>query len=110
MYHPLTAIVIFGLATSAISITITKSHLSQMTVQKWLADAPMWLRLLFSCPYCMAHYVAGALLATQSAMWPLFDKAPTLFLIQWAATVGMAAIFNGVIGSLSVFTKENAHG
>jgi len=90
-------------ATSAISITITKGGVFSKQRQ-WIKGRNSWLGKLVSCPYCLSHWVAAALVAiyqpTPLSAWLPVDLAISVFI-----TVAIAAVISGVILWLMPFSE-----
>ena len=88
---------IITLATSAISLTLSKSKMFE-PVRGRLTG--IWHDLA-SCHYCISHWIAMVLVAlTQPAIGKFF-RWPQLFLIDWfimtMAVVAVAAMVSSVI-------------
>jgi hypothetical protein len=58
-------------ATSAISLTITKSHLFS-GFREWIGDRSDLLLELFSCPWCFSHWISAGIFLFAGMRLPLF--------------------------------------
>lgn len=73
-----------GVATGVASLTITRSKLFK-PLRKFVKKRSPWLNELFTCPYCMSHWVAAGFTAW---LWPGTLK---LAVLEWLVTVAIAA-------------------
>lgn len=96
----LSGLFIMALATTAITVTLTKSSFFtglRMSARKRL---PKWLAKLFSCPYCATHWVALAVTAAY------FSLDPFVLFLAAAAVVGLSAAFTGLVIWLLPFAPD----
>lgn len=88
---PLAILLVLALATSAVSLTVTKSR-----AFAWLRVPIMrrsrWFGELISCPYCFSHWVALGLLRGADFALPLGRGLWFDCLVTWVALVGAAAV------------------
>lgn len=82
-------LIILGLATASISITLTSTPVFEW-VKELLVDWP-WTLALWNCPYCMAHWI-GLGLALVFRPLPITGTYADLFPV-WFAIVMIAALF-----------------
>ena len=54
-------LLVLALATSAISVTVTRSGVF-LGLRNFVADRSKWLGDLMHCPYCMSHWVSLVLM------------------------------------------------
>lgn len=85
----LTTLLVLGLATAAITITVTKSHLFAGVVE-WAAEKSPRLGRLLSCPWCFSHWAAALVML----LWWVGYGSP----VYWSAD--RAYIHGGVVGLL----------
>ena len=88
-------IAILALATSAASITISRSKLFS-----W----PRAILPMLRCCYCVSHWVAAGL---SCKWWSSNNSWGTLFVL-WLAVVGLGALISGVI--LKIYSVEVENG
>lgn len=85
-------------AVSAITITLTRSHLStwfKEDLTKWQSEDG-WLYKLFDCPWCMSHWVA-----LPFAVWLRDgDIFKMKFLILWLGIVMLSGLIVQFYGTL----------
>ncbi len=97
-------VVALALATSAISVTISRGGVFSRQ-RKWLLKNKNWLGRLASCPYCTSHWVAAVLVAiyqpTLLSMWRPLDLAISVFIV-----LAMGAVITGIITRLIPFEAE----
>ena len=80
--------VLTAFAVSAVSLTLTRAGLTQPLrdfIEPWV---PPYVFYLFSCAYCMSHWIALPL-----AVW--MQSGP--WWLSWFILVGMSAVISGVI-------------
>lgn len=68
-------VLILALATASISITVAKGQIFELP-RTWLKAQNAFLGELFSCPYCVSHWVTFAFVAVYrprlvQGFWPL---------------------------------------
>ena len=93
-------LVMLGLATATVSVTISQSKLFAPVRDKVSAGRP-WLGELVSCPYCLGHWVAWCLCVYNN--WFTGMVFPVLLwpgLLTWLAVVSVSALVSGLIGRL----------
>lgn len=91
----MTDILILGLAVGTASTTITQSKIFRW-LQEGIGRAHPLLHDLFSCAYCMGHWLA----ALAVALWyPISDDWVNTG-VTWLAVTGTAALVSGLIGLL----------
>lgn len=88
-------ILILALATSAISVTVTKGAIFS-GLRSWIINKSEWSGKLLSCPYCFSHWIAFALVMVYRpvlvTVWYPFDLIISVFVV-----VAVSAIISGVI-------------
>lgn len=89
----LTNLVILGLASATISTTIGSSKLFKGLRQR-VAGRSEFLGDLFSCPYCLGHYIAATLVALTS------HGDVVGLMTTWLAVTAISALISGLIGRL----------
>lgn len=94
-------VAVLALATSAISVTVSKSRVFA-SPRNWIASRSSWLGELMSCSYCTSHWVAIALIAIYRpaivTQWIVVDLLVSMF-----GLVAIAAIVSGAIIKLNPF-------
>jgi hypothetical protein len=88
-------ILAMGLATSAASVTLSKTHITE-PARRWLGKKTKLAQAsyLANCPYCISHWIAVGLV--MGLPWQGFLQ----FLVQFGSVVAIAAIGIGVIMNL----------
>lgn len=82
-------IIYLSIAAAVITLTITRGSIFQRP-RKWLKEYLPTLGALFSCPYCLTH-------------WVCFCFAGTIIgsvhhsLVMWLVMVGISTVFMGII-------------
>lgn len=91
-------IIVLALAAAAISTTITKAFIFA-PMRDWIFKQNEWFGELFSCPYCMSHWVGFVLVAIYRPvlveMWFIIDLLISVFVL-----VSISAIVSGLILNL----------
>lgn len=92
----LVTLIILGLATAAVSVTISKTKVTER-FRKWLWTFPSMqtVAYLFDCPYCVSHWIA-VVFVLATFQWPGFIP----FLIICGATIAISAFSIGGIMKL----------
>ena len=85
----LTSLIILGLASSTVSVTVGSSQLLK-PARNWIGRHSEFLGDLISCPYCLGHWVAAGIMFSAGE--------PSL--IQWLSITALSAIFSGLITRL----------
>ncbi len=97
-------ITVMAFAVSAIAVTITKAKVFQ-PIRGWIKSKSVWLGDLFSCPYCLSHWLAIIIVAIyQPDMFSFFlilDLIIAIFLM-----IAFSAIVSGIITKLFPFNNE----
>ena len=83
-------LIILSIVTASISFTITESKLF-LTLRTFLKSKNNFLGTLFSCGYCMSHWVAAILLLLYPIIiiqsdFIIIDYIITVFMISWIAS------------------------
>lgn len=73
-----------GISVGVASLTITRSR-PLRPVREWIWLRSGWWGELVSCPYCMAHWLAAAVLALY---WPGWRQA----ILEWLIVVAIGSI------------------
>jgi len=91
-------LVFISLAVSSISMTITKAEIFA-PIRNLLGRISKWLGKLFSCPYCMSHWIAlpfiilyEPTITSLDGGWAIFD-----YVLCWFAVVTLASFWSGLI-------------
>ena len=87
---------LYALAASAGSITITRTKIT-IPIRDWCLKHVRILGQLFECPWCISHWLAGAIVPTLP--W----NGVLNFLVHTFAIVAGAGLVSGVI--LTLFLK-----
>lgn len=96
MEPTLTQIAVMALAIGTVSMTITKADLFSW-LRNWLEDHNEFLFDLFSCPYCMSHWVAlGIMFLYQPLLLDTGNHWPDLA-VSWMALVALGSMAAGAI-------------
>lgn len=90
----LESLITLGLASGALSVTITQSKIF-LPLRERIPEG--FLKSLLTCPYCFGHWVAFFL--TVYHLWP-GNGDVVGWLVIWFAIVGVAALVAGGIGFL----------
>jgi hypothetical protein len=103
------ALVVASMSAAAIATTITKSSLFKPLRVRLRLSPFRWLRFLgklFSCPYCMVHWVAalwvGIYQLSAITLFPYVD-----LILSWGATVFLSAVMSGCLLWLFRFPPDD---
>ena len=89
-------VVVMALAIGTVSMTITKANVFEW-LRDWLDKKNDFLADLFSCPYCMSHWVALVLMFVyQPLVLDTGNKWPDLA-VSWFALVALGSLAAGAI-------------
>lgn len=86
---------ILALAISTISITITRGGVFSKQRQ-WILERNTWLGKLFSCPYCLSHWVSALVVALYQPR-PVILWLPLDLLLSVFMLVAIASVISGII-------------
>lgn len=92
--------ILLGLAGSAISMTLTKATISKPLREK-VKEKSKFFGELFTCPYCMSHWVNAILLILSRPI--ILSFFPDLlipgidYVVIWFALVSLSAYGSGLI-------------
>jgi hypothetical protein len=93
-------LIVLALAGSAISMTLTKAVITKKFRDYIKSKSDFWGEL-FSCPYCMSHWVnAVVLVLSQPIILTLFPEKiiPGIeYVVIWFALVSLSAFGSGFI-------------
>lgn len=99
----LTDLLILGLATSTISVTVGQSKLFRPVRQLVNMRMGRFFGDLIECPYCLGHWVAVPVVAMRPLLW-IGESSPSLsagkFVLLWLATVGISSLVSGIVNKL----------
>jgi len=88
-------IIVLAFAAAAISTTITKAFIFA-PMREWIFKRNEWFGELFSCPYCMSHWVGFVLVAIYRPI--LVEMCFVIdLLISVFVLVAISAIVSGLI-------------
>lgn len=104
--HPWLTILLLVCATSTISVTVTKSKVSE-PFRAWLAKHSQWLGKLFSCPYCFSHWTAFGLVFLSNVR--VFPNYFVNFAILSFAIVSLATVLSAVMGRLFFMHEDEIY-
>jgi len=97
----LVEVIILSLATTAISVTISKSDVFA-SIREHIFRISNWLGELVSCSYCLSHWVAIVFVAIYQPViiqkWFIVDLLVSMFSI-----VTISAILSGTIIKMKAF-------
>ena len=100
-YNGLFEVFVLSLATTAISVTISKSEVFSST-REFIAGISHWLGELVSCSYCLSHWVAIVFVAIYKPV--IIEKYFYIDLIvSMFAIVTISAILSGIIIKMKGF-------
>lgn len=100
----LTMLLIMPLAVSAMSITLTKGKIFR-TQRMWIKKRSSWLGGLFSCPYCMSHWISA--IAVLLMPWEVITASLLLDFLVWVFYyVAVSALISGLIMLLIQFSED----
>lgn len=89
--------IVCSLATAAICWTISKGEIFE-PLRRYLLERSLWWYGLFSCPYCLSHYVAALFSVVLVGYKPVYTG---VVLIDWTiavfATVTLSTAFGGYL-------------
>ena len=96
-YQELIKVVILAMAVSPASLTITKTKVFK-PFREAVAKRSYWLGELFSCPYCLSHWLSFGAVALFK---PVVVSCGFFFLVDYAVSafiiVGVAGLLSGAI-------------
>lgn len=96
MTPTLIQVAVMALAIGTISLTITKSGLFGW-FRNWIESQSDFLGDLFSCPFCMAHWVAlGAMLVYKPLLFSTGNQWSD-FAVSWFALVALGSFVAGAL-------------
>lgn len=95
--------VYLALATASISLTITKATIFE-PVRDWIGDRSDFFGELFSCPYCMSHWISFGFIAYYqprliTSQYLLADLFVSTFALITVASLLAASVFRLFGGS-----------
>lgn len=96
--NDLIQLTLLAVASGAISLTLTASHLTKRWRHEWL-DAPYLMGELINCPYCMGHWTA-----VPFALY-VGQTFADVVLSYWII-VGLSALFMGAAQRLFLFRES----
>lgn len=100
MLHELDTILLLGAAVGVISTTITKARVFREW-RMFLKRHSKWWGDLFSCAYCMSHWVAGAAI-TAAVLWPIFpEEWPVYYYVIVAVILVLVATLTSALIQLA---------
>jgi hypothetical protein len=95
---------VFGaLATTGISCVITRAHITKPIREAADETHVGWVHKLFSCAYCMSHWVATGV---TFVLFPQIYLNPINWVLLIFATTVLAAIFMGLVDKLLHFSDK----
>lgn len=103
------AMLVLVLATSAISLTITKGSIFE-NLREQVIERSQWFGKLVSCPYCTSHWVSFILVAIYqprlvSSWWP-FDLLVSAFAIVALAAPVSWVVYHSFTGMAKTNEEE----
>lgn len=85
-----------ALATASVTLTLTRASIFRPW-RYWIARKSKWLGKLFSCPYCMSHWVALVfVLLSQQFYW--FEDIIAVFIVVTIAAPFQWLTFTSIQG------------
>ena len=89
-------VLLLSTATACVAFTISETVLFR-GFREAVTARSAWLGKLFSCGYCLGHWVALGLVAAcrprvAVSAWPALDYAVTVLLVAWAAAFQWIAL------------------
>jgi hypothetical protein len=82
--------IILSLLTASISFTVTETKVFR-PLREWVKGKNTWAGDLFSCGYCLGHWIAFAAVAVYPTRllygWGLLDYFLTALIIAWLAGI-----------------------
>jgi small-conductance mechanosensitive channel len=100
----MTDLLLLTLATSAISLTITKSHIAD-SWQSWLKTRSTLLWKLSTCAYCVSHWVALVLVLMAAPQY-FDDYVVNLLILVFAVTGASTIVTGGAMRALFMHERE----
>lgn len=92
-------LLVLGLATGTVSVTVAQSRIFQ-GVRQWIYSWSGWCGKLVSCPYCLGHWVSAGLVLVW--WYETMLDYPRFMLVAWLAVTGISALVSGAIARLHV--------
>ena len=89
-------LLVLALATSTISVTITKAGIFK-PLRERIARLNDWAGELFSCPYCMAHWVAAGMVGVSQPVLISTGVYVLDVIISYFAVIAVAAVWSGLV-------------
>lgn len=96
-------LLILGLATSTVSVTLGQSKLFRPVRQFVNMRMGRFFGDLIECPYCLGHWVAVPVVAARPLLWGpdiLPYSSVGKFVLLWLATVSISSIVSGLVNKL----------
>jgi hypothetical protein len=101
-------LVLLALATSAISLTLTKSHITEH-LRSWVKTKSLFWGKFAGCAYCVSHWVAFALVAWVGPEWLAFAfveyNVVVNFIVLSFSIVAISTIITG-LGMRALYIHE----
>lgn len=93
----------FALATASVALTITKATIFE-PIRNWIIDRSDFFGELFSCPYCMSHWVSLGVIAYYqprlvTSQYLIVDLTVSTFALITVASLLAASVFRLFGGS-----------
>lgn len=103
MNDPISTVIMIGLASSVLSITITKNAIGA-PLRRWAKARNQTLGKLFKCYFCLSHWIALAFAVLCPRLgwseWLLVDVILTTL-----GAVGIATLISAAILALIIFSE-----
>lgn len=92
----LTQVAVFSVAVGVVSLTLTQAAIFEW-LRDWVEDRSEFLGELFNCPYCMAHWIALAVMLIYQPMLIGTGPAWANWTVSWFTLVGLGSLVSGLI-------------
>jgi uncharacterized membrane protein YphA (DoxX/SURF4 family) len=108
-------IIALSVATAVVSVTITRSKIFR-GLRLFLEDKNEWLHKLFTCPYCMSHWVAVFFVVmvrpTLSLLWgweklSAWVTIPMEIIVGVFVVVGFATLVSALLQRVNPFAGDH---
>jgi len=96
--------ILLAIAASVISVTITRARVFR-ELRMFLDGKNEWLHSLFTCSYCMSHWVSAALVCAVDLRLTRTMHALDI-IISIFVVVGLATLMSAVIQRVNAFGKD----
>lgn len=94
--------IVTSLAIASISFTITMSWIF-LDFREWISSFSNFLKKLFHCPYCLAHYfVFPLVIISEKLKLPIVDFGDSIFFIIINNLINISLSGFGMLGLIAI--------